>query len=172
MQLCWCWSRDRLRSMSCMSDISSIVCSITWWSRLRSKQCFKSDSQLKQNYITFSHAQLDHLKSDELFIYARYNLARKLKTDSYGLVFGLNTFVALVLQSILTFIVADQHGFALSIRIQVWCVIDTSSLFAVYHLRLLSCSNCNDISQCRFIFHYHQSIISMFQCDFSAELFL
>ncbi|VDN87437.1 unnamed protein product [Brugia pahangi] len=42
----------------------------------------------------------------------------QLDSASYGLVFGWNTFLALLLQTILTFAVADKHGFSLSIRTQ------------------------------------------------------
>ncbi|KIH55044.1 reduced folate carrier [Ancylostoma duodenale] len=49
---------------------------------------------------------------------AQFNLADSLETASYGLVFGLNTFIALVLQSILTLVVTSSFGLALSIRPQ------------------------------------------------------
>lgn len=48
------------------------------------------------------------------------NIASELTASNYGLVFGWNTFVAVLLQSILTFAVADSHGFNLAIRAQVW----------------------------------------------------
>ncbi|RCN42141.1 reduced folate carrier [Ancylostoma caninum] len=48
----------------------------------------------------------------------QFNLADSLETASYGLVFGLNTFIALVLQSILTLVVTSSFGLALSIRPQ------------------------------------------------------
>ncbi|CAJ0581851.1 unnamed protein product, partial [Mesorhabditis spiculigera] len=51
-------------------------------------------------------------------IYLIFNLASRIRATSTALVFGLNTFVALVMQSILTAIVADQHGLALDIRPQ------------------------------------------------------
>ena len=49
----------------------------------------------------------------------RFNIAERLASYSYGLVFGFNTFVALVLQTILTLIVVDKIGLALSIKPQV-----------------------------------------------------
>ncbi|GMT08879.1 hypothetical protein PFISCL1PPCAC_176, partial [Pristionchus fissidentatus] len=49
---------------------------------------------------------------------AQFNLASHLYKDSFGLLFGLNTFVALVLQTILTLIVADKKGLHLPIRTQ------------------------------------------------------
>lgn len=39
--------------------------------------------------------------------------------ESYALIFGFNYFIALVLQTILTFVVADEHGLNLDIRTQV-----------------------------------------------------
>ncbi|VDM41303.1 unnamed protein product [Toxocara canis] len=50
---------------------------------------------------------------------ATANIAAQLDSASYGLVFGWNTFLALVLQTLLTVAVADKHGFALDIRTQV-----------------------------------------------------
>lgn len=39
--------------------------------------------------------------------------------ESYGLVFGLNSFIALLLQTLLTIIVPDQHGLNMPVREQV-----------------------------------------------------
>uniref|UniRef100_A0A914QVF6 Uncharacterized protein n=1 Tax=Panagrolaimus davidi TaxID=227884 RepID=A0A914QVF6_9BILA len=39
-----------------------------------------------------------------------------MKCDSYGLVFGVNSFIALLMQSLLTRIVNDKHGFAMDVR--------------------------------------------------------
>lgn len=49
---------------------------------------------------------------------ASANIASHLNRASYGLVLGWNTFIALLLQTILTFAVADEHGFSLDIRTQ------------------------------------------------------
>jgi len=46
-------------------------------------------------------------------------VAKGLKQESYGLVFGINTFMALLFQTILTLIVADQSGLALGTKDQV-----------------------------------------------------
>lgn len=43
----------------------------------------------------------------------------RIPSNSYGFVLGFNTFVALALQTVLTLVVADEHGLALSIRTQV-----------------------------------------------------
>ncbi|GMT07515.1 hypothetical protein PENTCL1PPCAC_29689, partial [Pristionchus entomophagus] len=51
---------------------------------------------------------------------AQFNLASHLYKDSFGLLFGLNTFVALALQTILTMIVADKKGLHLPIRTQFY----------------------------------------------------
>ncbi|KAM3727793.1 Folate transporter [Dirofilaria immitis] len=53
-----------------------------------------------------------------LITVASVNIATQLDSASYGLVFGWNTFLALFLQTILTFAVADKHGFSLLIRTQ------------------------------------------------------
>ncbi|KHN74186.1 Folate-like transporter 2 [Toxocara canis] len=49
---------------------------------------------------------------------AQWNLARKMVCESYGLVFGLNSFIALVLQTILTLVVVDKRGFGMDVRSQ------------------------------------------------------
>lgn len=46
-------------------------------------------------------------------------VARYLNKDSYALIFGINTFVALILQTILTVAVAGEGGLAFPIRHQV-----------------------------------------------------
>lgn len=46
-------------------------------------------------------------------------VAKGLKQESYGLVFGINTFLALLFQTILTLIVADEVGLALNQHDQV-----------------------------------------------------
>uniref|UniRef100_A0AC34F781 Uncharacterized protein n=1 Tax=Panagrolaimus sp. ES5 TaxID=591445 RepID=A0AC34F781_9BILA len=47
---------------------------------------------------------------------AQWNIAKEMKCDSYGLVFGVNSFIALLMQSLLTRIVNDKHGFAMDVR--------------------------------------------------------
>lgn len=45
--------------------------------------------------------------------------------ERYALVFGVNTFIALALQALLTLIVVDARGLGLCIITQVRCVHDT-----------------------------------------------
>ncbi|CAG0889230.1 unnamed protein product [Darwinula stevensoni] len=47
-----------------------------------------------------------------------FQVAKEILPDSYGLIFGVNTFVALVLQTLLTVIVVEDIGFALLPREQ------------------------------------------------------
>jgi hypothetical protein len=46
-------------------------------------------------------------------------VAKNISEDSYGLIFGVNTFIALALQSVLTLVVVSDTGMALEIRPQV-----------------------------------------------------
>jgi len=39
--------------------------------------------------------------------------------ESYGLVFGVNSFIALCLQSLLTVVITDERGLGLKVRQQV-----------------------------------------------------
>lgn len=59
------------------------------------------------------------LKADFCFIYFSSEVAKSLTQDSHGLVFGFNTFVALLLQTILTVTVTGKGGLELSTRVQV-----------------------------------------------------
>ncbi|GFG28335.1 hypothetical protein Cfor_09087 [Coptotermes formosanus] len=49
---------------------------------------------------------------------ANAEVAKHLNDDSCGLIFGVNTFIALVLQTVLTVIVVDERGLALETRPQ------------------------------------------------------
>lgn len=42
-------------------------------------------------------------------------MAKHLEDDSYGLIFGINTLAALVLQTLLTICIVSESGFALSV---------------------------------------------------------
>ncbi len=45
-------------------------------------------------------------------------MAQGICDDSHGLIFGLNRFISLILQSLLTFILTDENGLALDERPQ------------------------------------------------------
>ena len=53
-----------------------------------------------------------------LMTVASFEMAKTLPADSYGLVFGLNTWVGVGLQTVLTVVVADGAVLALDIRPQ------------------------------------------------------
>ncbi|KAM5267059.1 thiamine transporter 2 isoform 3-T4 [Hipposideros larvatus] len=53
-----------------------------------------------------------------LITIAVFQIAVNLSVERYALVFGINTFIALVIQTIITIIVVDQRGLNLPIRIQ------------------------------------------------------
>ena len=54
----------------------------------------------------------------------RTQLALNVDHESYAFIFGFNTFIALVMQSILTIVVADQRGLDLGVRTQVGVLIE------------------------------------------------
>ena len=56
-------------------------------------------------------------------------MASRIQPDSYGLVFGVNTFMALFFQTILTLVVADDAGLALPPRTQVGSIIRQDVIF-------------------------------------------
>lgn len=49
---------------------------------------------------------------------ASFQVAKDLRDDTHGLIFGCNTFLALLLQTILVFVVVDESGLAASSRLQ------------------------------------------------------
>ncbi|KAE9548436.1 hypothetical protein FO519_008351 [Halicephalobus sp. NKZ332] len=57
---------------------------------------------------------------------AQWNIAKKMTTDSFGLVFGVNSFIALILQSILVITVTDKRGLGMGVR-------DSFLLYAAIH---------------------------------------
>uniref|UniRef100_A0A1I7YQ92 Transmembrane protein n=1 Tax=Steinernema glaseri TaxID=37863 RepID=A0A1I7YQ92_9BILA len=59
-----------------------------------------------------------HVLYQIMITISQFNLASRLVTHSYGLIFGLNTLVALALQTALTFAVVDENGLGLPIRTQ------------------------------------------------------
>lgn len=64
----------------------------------------------------------------------RYQIAASLNMQRYALVFGVNTFIALVLQSVLTVVVVDSAGLGLDIFTQVSSCANTYP--DVTHMRL------------------------------------
>ena len=58
-------------------------------------------------------------KSKRCFLTIRYQIAASLNMQRYALVFGVNTFGALLLQSLLTLVVVDSAGLGLDVFTQV-----------------------------------------------------
>ncbi|TKR86405.1 hypothetical protein L596_011003 [Steinernema carpocapsae] len=59
-----------------------------------------------------------HVLYQIMITISQFNLATRLVTHSYGLIFGLNTMIALGLQTIMTITVVDKRGLGLPIRTQ------------------------------------------------------
>lgn len=53
-----------------------------------------------------------------LFVDCSSEVAQGISDDSHGLIFGLNRFISLVLQSVLTFVLTDENGLSLDLRPQ------------------------------------------------------
>lgn len=54
-----------------------------------------------------------------LYVFKRFQIAANLSMERYALVFGVNTFIALALQTVLTLIVVDASVLGLEITVQV-----------------------------------------------------
>uniref|UniRef100_A0A0N5A404 Uncharacterized protein n=1 Tax=Parastrongyloides trichosuri TaxID=131310 RepID=A0A0N5A404_PARTI len=54
---------------------------------------------------------------------AQWNIAKKMMCESYGLVFGVNSFIALTMQSIIAAVISDKRGLGMDVRSQyiVYC---------------------------------------------------
>lgn len=74
-------------------------------------------SHLKQKIVTIQEAILVH--SLFLYVFKRFQIAANLSMERYALVFGVNTFIALALQTVLTLIVVDASVLGLEITVQV-----------------------------------------------------
>lgn len=95
----------------------------------------------------------------------RYQIAASLSMRRYALVFGVNTFVALLLQSLLTLVVVDSAGLGLEVFTQVWRsrpllfiprldLTDCNLVFcfdppSVLHLRWILCHHISCLLRCR-----------------------
>ena len=74
-------------------------------------------------------------------VFSSAQLALNVDNESYALIFGFNTFIALVFETILTLVVSDKHGLDLDVRTQVRRLVETrtcmhryTSSFVVYYL--------------------------------------
>uniref|UniRef100_A0A914PFU6 Uncharacterized protein n=1 Tax=Panagrolaimus davidi TaxID=227884 RepID=A0A914PFU6_9BILA len=65
---------------------------------------------------------------------AQWNIAKKMVCDSYGLVFGVNSFIALIMQSALTRIVSDKRGLGMQVRDAFLVYASLHALIAVIFL--------------------------------------
>ncbi|XP_063004365.1 thiamine transporter 1 [Melospiza melodia melodia] len=81
-----------------------------------------------------------------LITIATFQIATNLSVERYALVFGVNTFIALGLQTLLTVIVVDASGLGLDIFTQFMIY---ASYFAVISLVFLVSGICSIVESCR-----------------------
>lgn len=71
------------------------------------------------------------------FSNTRSEVAQNLERDSYGLIFGFNNFIALILGSLCTYFVIQGHLITLTAREQVWIWVGRIKLkIQCAHLKL------------------------------------
>ncbi|XP_046742650.1 thiamine transporter 2-like isoform X2 [Diprion similis] len=75
-------------------------------------------SQTYNIWLSYTIYVIFGLLYQAMITIASSEVAKNLSEDSYGLIFGINTLIALLLQSLLTFIVTGKNVFALPIRVQ------------------------------------------------------
>uniref|UniRef100_A0A0R3RUY1 Na_Ca_ex domain-containing protein n=1 Tax=Elaeophora elaphi TaxID=1147741 RepID=A0A0R3RUY1_9BILA len=66
-------------------------------------------------------------------------IAEELDSASYGFIFGSNTFVAILLGTIITFTFADKHGFARSIREQFFVYSGYFGIIVLIFIIIIAC---------------------------------
>ncbi|KAL3101030.1 hypothetical protein niasHS_001490 [Heterodera schachtii] len=71
---------------------------------------------------------------------AQWNIAKKMVVESYGLVFGVNSFVATLMQSVLTIVVTDERGLGLRVRPQYKIYAVIHFLIALIFLTSVLCT--------------------------------
>ncbi|XP_063224208.1 thiamine transporter 1-like [Bacillus rossius redtenbacheri] len=74
---------------------------------------------------------------------ANAEVAKNIKEDSYGLIFGVNTFLALALQSVLTVVVAGKGGLELPPRTQFVVYGSYFGALGVVFLLMYVCTLCS-----------------------------
>ncbi|KAE9547389.1 hypothetical protein FO519_009397, partial [Halicephalobus sp. NKZ332] len=85
-------------------------------------------SQTTSVYLMYICCTLYRSFYQVMLVIAQWNIARKMVTNSYGLVFGVNSFIAFVMNSILTRIVTDKRGLGMQVR-KVFLVYATLHAF-------------------------------------------
>lgn len=58
-----------------------------------------------------------------ILLFDSASVAKKLHEECFALIFGINTLVALILQSLLTFILITQNNLALRIQYQIYSYV-------------------------------------------------
>ncbi len=96
-------------------------------------------------------------------LYCRYQVAANLSMKRYALVFGVNTFIALLLQTLLTVIVVDSAGLGLDIFLQV-----------KYNIYSVSCASLMKAANivCNFVCSFLQFLIYASYFAVIAVIFL
>lgn len=83
------------------------------------------------------------------YYYFSAEIAKHLADDSYGLIFGINTFIALILQSILTaFVVTDVAGLNLNIFQQFTVYAIYFAILGCTYLIMFALNLFDDSHQC------------------------
>ena len=88
-------------------------------------------------FVAYTGYILFRMSYNMMMTAASFEIARNLNENTYGLVFGINTWVGLGIQTILTFTVADSAGLNLIIRVQFYVYggfyMTTGLLFITYN---------------------------------------
>ena len=83
-------------------------------------------SQAQQLWIMYAGYIFFRVAYQAMITTAQFNIVSRIASNSFGFVFGVNTFIALGLQTILTLIVVDEKVLGLTIRPQF-------IVYACYH---------------------------------------
>lgn len=103
-----------------MFGLNCIIATVEAYSKLSTYDIFTVYS-ISSFYCVFKlyFYVLNCISKDTLLCSTRYQIAANLSMQRYALVFGVNTFIALLLQTLLTVVVVDSVGLGLDIFPQV-----------------------------------------------------
>uniref|UniRef100_A0A0K0EP19 Reduced folate carrier n=1 Tax=Strongyloides stercoralis TaxID=6248 RepID=A0A0K0EP19_STRER len=98
---------------------------------------------------------------------AQWNIAKKMMCESYGLVFGVNSFIALIMQSFIAGVISDKRGLGMNVRSQYIVYCGCHLVIAVIFLcSVINTLISNNFSKCK----VKNGISKQFSnCDLSSQ---
>ncbi|KAE9546786.1 hypothetical protein FO519_010002, partial [Halicephalobus sp. NKZ332] len=109
-------------------------------------------SQTNSVYLMYACYILYRTCYQVMVAIAQWNIAKKMVTESYGLVFGVDYFIALIMQSVLTAIVTDKRGLGMPVResflvyASIHAIVALLFFISVIYSLISHCGNKNKVT--------------------------